>query len=90
MRLASPLLVISVIAELLSKLRFSMQKNKKGHDKMIICIFGAITGGRLNLRAATDSSAAIIASIPNETLPMLTFITNRIISLAWLTMLVSR
>ena len=35
---------------------------------MIPRIFGAVTGGRLNLRAAANSSAAIIASIPNETL----------------------
>ena len=42
--------------------------SKKGRDKMITRIFGAVTGGRLNLRAAANSSAAIIASIPNETL----------------------
>ena len=28
-----------------------MPKNKKGRDKMITRIFGAVTGGRLNLRA---------------------------------------
>ena len=44
---------------------------KKGRDKMITRIFGAVTGGRLNLRAAANSSAAIIASIPNETLLIL-------------------
>ena len=35
---------------------------------MLTRIFGTVTGGRLNLRAAANSSAAIIASIPNETL----------------------
>ena len=38
---------------------------------MLTRIFGAVTGGRLNLRAAASSSAAIIASIPNETLLIL-------------------
>ena len=38
---------------------------------MLTRIFGAVTGGRLNLRAAANSSAAIIASIPNETLLIL-------------------
>ena len=38
---------------------------------MITRIFGTVTGGRLNLRAAANSSAAIIASIPNETLLIL-------------------
>ena len=28
-----------------------MPKNKKGRDKMLSHIFGAVTGGRLNLRA---------------------------------------
>ena len=42
--------------------------SKKGRGKMLTRIFGAVTGGRLNLRAAANSSAAIIASIPNETL----------------------
>ena len=28
-----------------------MPKNKKGRDKMITRIFGAVTGGRFNLRA---------------------------------------
>lgn len=49
-----------------------MPKNKKGRDKMITRIFGAVTGGRLNLRAAADSSASILASIPNETLLVVT------------------
>ena len=40
--------------------------SKKGRGKMLTRIFGAVTGGRLNLRAAANSSAAIIASIPNE------------------------
>ena len=44
-----------------------MPKNKKGREKMTTRIFGAVTGGRLNLRAAADSSASILASIPNET-----------------------
>ena len=35
---------------------------------MLTRIFGTVTGGRLNLRAAANSSAAIIASIPNETI----------------------
>ena len=39
---------------------------------MITRIFGAVTGGRLNLRAAADSSASILASIPNETLLVVT------------------
>lgn len=38
---------------------------------MLTRIFGAVTGGRLNLRAAANSSAAIIASIPNATLLIL-------------------
>jgi SH3-like domain-containing protein len=38
---------------------------------MLTRIFGTVTGGRLNLRAAANSSAAIIASIPNETLLIL-------------------
>ena len=42
--------------------------SKKGRGNMLTRIFGAVTGGRLNLRAAANSSAAIIASIPNETL----------------------
>ena len=42
--------------------------SKKGRGKLLTRIFGAVTGGRLNLRAAANSSAAIIASIPNETL----------------------
>ena len=41
---------------------------KKGRGKLLTRIFGAVTGGRLNLRAAASSSATIIASIPNETL----------------------
>ena len=45
--------------------------SKKGRGKMLTRIFGAVTGGRLNLRAAANSSAAIIASIPNETLLIL-------------------
>lgn len=47
---------------------FLCPKNKKGRDKMITRIFGTVTGGRLNLRAAADSSASILVSIPNETL----------------------
>ena len=39
---------------------------------MIPRIFGAVTGGRLNLRMAADSSASILASIPNETLLIVT------------------
>ena len=39
---------------------------------MITRIFGTVTGGRLNLRAAADSSASILASIPNETLLVVT------------------
>ena len=39
---------------------------------MITRIFGAVTGGRLNLRAAADSSATILASIPDETLLVVT------------------
>ena len=61
------------LAELLSKLRlFYAPKNKKGRDKMITRIFGTVTGGRLNLRVAADSSASILASIPNETLLVVT------------------
>ena len=39
---------------------------------MIPRIFGTVTGGRLNLRMAADSSASILASIPNETLLIVT------------------
>lgn len=39
---------------------------------MITRIFGTVTGGRLNLRAAADFSASILASIPNETLLVVT------------------
>lgn len=39
---------------------------------MITRIFGAVTGGLLNLRAAAASSASILASIPNETLLVVT------------------
>lgn len=39
---------------------------------MITRIFGTVTGGRLNLRASADSSASILASIPNETLLVVT------------------
>ncbi len=39
---------------------------------MITRIFGTVTGGRLNLRAAADSSATILASIPDETLLVVT------------------
>ena len=39
---------------------------------MITRIFGTVTGGRLNLRVAADSSASILASIPNETLLVVT------------------
>lgn len=39
---------------------------------MLTRIFGAVTGGRLNLRAAADSSATILASIPDETLLVVT------------------
>lgn len=39
---------------------------------MIPYTFGTVTGGRLNLRAAADSSASILASIPNETLLVVT------------------
>ena len=39
---------------------------------MITRILGTVTGGRLNLRAAADSSASILASIPNETLLVVT------------------
>ena len=53
---------------------FSMPQNKKGRDKMITCIFGTVAGGRLNLRASANSSASILASIPNETLLVITFI----------------
>ena len=49
-----------------------MPQNKKGRDKMIARIFGTVTGGRLNLRAAADSSASILVSIPNETLLVVT------------------
>lgn len=35
---------------------------------MITRIFGAVTGGRLNLRVAADTSASSLASIPDETL----------------------
>lgn len=35
---------------------------------MITRLFGTVTGGRLNLRADADSSASLLASIPNETL----------------------
>ena len=49
-----------------------MPKNKKGRNKMIPRIFGTVTGGRLNLRMAADSSASILASIPNETLLIVT------------------
>ncbi len=35
---------------------------------MITHILTSVTGGRLNLRAAADSSTAITASISNETL----------------------
>ena len=45
-----------------------MTQTKKGRDKMITRIFGAVTGSRLNLRAAANSSGSIHASIPNETL----------------------
>ena len=38
-------------AELLSKLLLFYAKNKKGRDKMLSRFFGAVTGGRLNLRA---------------------------------------
>ena len=41
---------------------------------MITRIFGTVTGGRLNLLASADSSASILASIPNETLLVITFI----------------
>ena len=41
---------------------------------MITRIFGAVTGGRLNLRASADSSASILSSIPNENLLVITFI----------------
>ena len=49
-----------------------MPQNKKGCDKMIPRIFGTVTGGRLNLRTAADSSASILASIPNETMLVVT------------------
>lgn len=39
---------------------------------MITRIFGVVTGGRLNLRAAADSSASILASIPDGTLLVVT------------------
>ncbi len=39
---------------------------------MLTRIYGVVTGGRLNLRMAADSSAAILASIPNETLLVVT------------------
>ena len=39
---------------------------------MITRIFGAGTFGRLNFRAAADSSASIRASIPNKTLLVVT------------------
>ena len=35
---------------------------------MITRIYGTVTGGRLNLRAAAASSASILVSIPNENL----------------------
>ncbi len=53
------------------KLRLFYAHSKKGRGNMLTRIFGAVTGGRLNLRAAANSSAAIIASIPNETLLIL-------------------
>ena len=46
--------------------------SKKGRGKMLTRIFGAVTGSRLNLRAAANSSASILARIPNETLVWLT------------------
>ena len=49
-------------------LRLFYAHSKKGRGNMLTRIFGAVTGGRLNLRAAASSSATIIASIPNETL----------------------
>ena len=52
-------------------LRLFYAHSKKGRGNMLTRIFGAVTGGRLNLRAAASSSAAIIASIPNETLLIL-------------------
>lgn len=39
---------------------------------MITRIFGTVTGGCLNLRASADSSASILASIPDETLLVVT------------------
>lgn len=39
---------------------------------MITRLFGAVTGGRLNLRADADSSASILATLPNETLLVVT------------------
>ena len=39
---------------------------------MLTHIFGAVTGGRLNLRAAANSSTTILASIPDETLLVVT------------------
>ena len=41
---------------------------------MITRIFGAVTGGRLNLRASANFSASILSSIPNENLLVITFI----------------
>ena len=41
---------------------------------MITCIFGTVTGSRLNLRTSADSSASILSSIPNENLLVITFI----------------
>lgn len=41
----------SKLAEFVSKFRLFYAKNKKGRDKMLSRIFGAVTGGRLNLRA---------------------------------------